>query len=135
VITRVGKVIVPVADQQAALDFWTTGMGFELVRDDTYGNERWIEVRPPNQQLLLVLSPRQPDEPRRTVPERQPHSDLFFDCEDIEASGEMAAQVWLMNRPQAARRLRHPARRFASWTSWSAAGTSRERRFQALRDR
>jgi hypothetical protein len=40
-ITRVSKIILPVADQQAALDFWTTGMGFELVRDDAYGNERW----------------------------------------------------------------------------------------------
>ena len=55
-ITRVSKVIVPVTDQQAALEFWTSGMGFELVRDDSYGNERWIEVRPPEQDLLLVLS-------------------------------------------------------------------------------
>jgi lactoylglutathione lyase len=83
-ISRVSKIIVPVADQQAALDFWTTGMGFELVRDDAYGNERWIEVRPGDQNLLLVLSPRQADEPRRTVPDRLPHSDLFFDCADIE---------------------------------------------------
>jgi predicted enzyme related to lactoylglutathione lyase len=93
VITRVSKVIVPVADQQAALDFWTTGMGFELVRDDSYGNERWIEVRPPEQDLLLVLSPRQADEPRRTVPDRLPHSDLFFDCADIESThAELSAR-------------------------------------------
>jgi catechol 2,3-dioxygenase-like lactoylglutathione lyase family enzyme len=86
VITRVSKVIVPITDQQAALDFWTTGMGFELVRDDSYGNERWIEVQPPDQDLLLVLSPRQADEPRRAVPDRLPHSDLFFDCADIEST-------------------------------------------------
>ena len=55
-ISGVRKVIVPVADQQAALEFWTTSMGFELVRDDAYGDERWIEVRPPDQDLLLVLS-------------------------------------------------------------------------------
>jgi lactoylglutathione lyase len=92
-ITRVGKIIVPVADQQAALDFWTTGMGFELVRDDSYGNERWIEVKPPDQDLLLVLSPRQSDEPRRTVPDRLPHSDLFFDCADIEEThAELSAR-------------------------------------------
>jgi catechol 2,3-dioxygenase-like lactoylglutathione lyase family enzyme len=60
VITRISKVIVPVTDQQAALEFWTSGMGFELVRDDSYGNERWIEVRPPEQDLLLVLSPDRP---------------------------------------------------------------------------
>jgi lactoylglutathione lyase len=83
VITGVSKVIVPVTDQQAALDFWTTGMGFRVVRDDRYGDERWIEVKPPNQDLMLVLSPRRPDEPRRAVPDRLPHSDLFFDCADI----------------------------------------------------
>jgi predicted enzyme related to lactoylglutathione lyase len=83
-ITRVGKVIVPVEDQQASLDFWTRCMEFTTVRDDIYGDERWIEVKPPNQDLLLVLSLRRPDEPRRTVPDRLPHSDLFFDCADIE---------------------------------------------------
>ena len=57
VITRVSKVIVPVTDQQAAFDFWTTGMGFELVRDDSYGNERWIEVRPPDQDLSACPQP------------------------------------------------------------------------------
>lgn len=65
---------------------WTGALGFLLVRDDTYGDERWIEVRPPEQDLLLVLSPRRPDEPRRTVPDQLPHSDLFFDCPDIEAT-------------------------------------------------
>ena len=38
---------MPVEDQQAALEFWATTMGFRLVRDDTYGDERWIEVTPP----------------------------------------------------------------------------------------
>ena len=83
-ITRVGKVLIPVEDQQAALDFWTRCMDFTTVRDDSYGAERWIEVKPPNQDLLLVLSLRRPDEPRRTVPAQLPHSDLFFDCADIE---------------------------------------------------
>jgi hypothetical protein len=47
--------------------------GLHHVRDDSYGDERWIEVKPPNQDLLLVLSVRQPDEPRRTVPDLHPH--------------------------------------------------------------
>jgi predicted enzyme related to lactoylglutathione lyase len=85
-ITNVSKVVVPVEDQQAALEFWTTTMGFRVVRDDTYGDERWIEVTPPHQDLLLVLSPRRPDEPRRAAPDRLPHSDLFFNCADIEAT-------------------------------------------------
>jgi len=93
VITRVSKVIVPVTDQPAALEFWTTKMGFEVVRDDTYGNERWIEIKPPQQELLLVLSPRQRDEPRRTVSDLLPHSDLFFNCSDIESTySELSAR-------------------------------------------
>jgi predicted enzyme related to lactoylglutathione lyase len=92
-IERVGKVIVPVADQAAAREFWTTTMGFDVVRDDSYGDERWIEVKPPRQDLVLVLSPRQPGEPRRTVAERLPHSDVFFDCPDIEKTyAELSAR-------------------------------------------
>jgi lactoylglutathione lyase len=107
-ISGVRKVIVPVADQQAALEFWTTGMGFELVRDDAYGDERWIEVRPPDQELLLVLSPRQADEPRRTVPDRLPHSDLFFDCADIESThAELGARGVKFALP--------PARQHSGW--------------------
>ena len=93
-ITRVGKVIVPVEDQQAALEFWTRCMAFTTVRDDSYGDERWIEVKPPNQDLLLVLSLRRPDEPRRTVPDRLPHSDLFFDCADIEQTHRQLSRPW-----------------------------------------
>jgi predicted enzyme related to lactoylglutathione lyase len=92
-ITRVSKVIVPVTDQQAALNFWSGCMGFEVVHDDKYGNERWIEIKPPDQDLLLVLSPRESDEPRRSVPDQLPHSDVFFDCEDINGTyAELSAR-------------------------------------------
>jgi catechol 2,3-dioxygenase-like lactoylglutathione lyase family enzyme len=107
-ITRVSKVVVPVADQQAALDFWTTSLGFAVVRDDRYGDERWIEVKPPEQDLLLVLSPRQPGEPRRSVPDRLPHSDLFFDCADIE-------QTYAELRTRGVRFALPPVRQHFGW--------------------
>jgi lactoylglutathione lyase len=75
-----------VGDQQAALDFWTGPMGFLLVRDDSFGDERWIEVRPPEQDLLLVLTKRSADDSRREVPDRLPHSNIFFNCADIVAT-------------------------------------------------
>jgi catechol 2,3-dioxygenase-like lactoylglutathione lyase family enzyme len=71
-ITAVRKVIVPVADQEAARRFWSGIIGFRVVRDDAYGGERWIEVKPPDQDLLLVLSLRGPDEPGREEPAAQP---------------------------------------------------------------
>lgn len=83
-ITGIKKIIVPVDDEERAKAFWTTQLGFEVVRDEIYGDERWIEVSPPNQPLVLVLSRRRPDEPRREVPDRLPHSDIFFTCDDIQ---------------------------------------------------
>jgi lactoylglutathione lyase len=56
-ITGVGKVVVPANDLERAKEFWTTDVGFELRRDESYGDERWIELSPPKGAPLLVLSP------------------------------------------------------------------------------
>jgi catechol 2,3-dioxygenase-like lactoylglutathione lyase family enzyme len=76
-ISGIGKVVVPVDHQERAKRFWTTRMGFELRRDESYGDERWIEVRPPDGGPLLVLSPRATAE-RRNLPDELPHSPTFF---------------------------------------------------------
>ena len=85
-INGVRKIIVPVAEQETAKEFWIARLGFELVRDEAYGdgNQRWIEVTPPDRQVVLVLSLRKPGEPRPNVPEGLPHSPVFFNCDDIE---------------------------------------------------
>jgi len=85
-ISGVSKVIVAVDDQQRAKAFWTEQVGFATERDESYGDERWIEVRPPDGGPVLVLSPRPPDEPRRDVRDELPHSPVFFTCADIEAT-------------------------------------------------
>ena len=59
-ISGVSKVVVPVDDQERARDFWTTKLGFEVVRDESYGDERWVEVRPPDGSPVVVLSPLGP---------------------------------------------------------------------------
>jgi lactoylglutathione lyase len=89
-ISAVSKVIVPVEDQQRATEFWTERVGFELARDEAYGEERWVEVSPPGGGPVLVLSPRLPGQPRPEVPETLPHSPVFFTCEDLQhAYGEL----------------------------------------------
>jgi lactoylglutathione lyase len=85
-ISGVSKVVVPVDDQERARDFWTTKLGFEVVRDESYGDERWVEVRPPDGSPVLVLSPRAAAEPRNEVPGQRAHSPVFFNCPDIEAT-------------------------------------------------
>jgi predicted enzyme related to lactoylglutathione lyase len=83
-ISAVAKVVVPVYDQERARAFWTEAVGFEPVRDETFGDERWIEVAPPGGGPVLVLSPRTADRP--DVPDQLPHSPAFFTCEDVEAT-------------------------------------------------
>jgi predicted enzyme related to lactoylglutathione lyase len=82
-IQGVRKIVIPVDDQERAREFWTTRVGFEVVTDEAYGGGRWLEVAPPNRGVVLVLSPRDPAEPRRQVNDQLPHSDVFFNSGDI----------------------------------------------------
>lgn len=56
--TRVLSVSVPVADQDAALRFYTEVLGFELRTDvEVWPGARMIEVAPPGSSVALVLLP------------------------------------------------------------------------------
>ena len=47
-ITKVGRVMVPVSDQDAAIAFYTEKLGCTVAADIPYGDgERWVEVTPP----------------------------------------------------------------------------------------
>lgn len=57
--TRVLSVSVPVADQDAALKFYTEVLGCELRTDvEVWPGARMIEVVPPGSGVALVLLPR-----------------------------------------------------------------------------
>jgi predicted enzyme related to lactoylglutathione lyase len=83
-IKGVSKVVVAVEDQQQAKLFWTNRMGFRVTQDETYGDERWVEVASPDGGPVLVLTPRPPGQPRPEVPEMLPQSPVFFTCDDIQ---------------------------------------------------
>lgn len=60
-ITGVGTVLVPVADQDAALAFWTGTLGFQTRIDGAFGEGgRWIEVAPEGAGTSLALVPGKP---------------------------------------------------------------------------
>jgi lactoylglutathione lyase len=90
-ISGISKIVVPVDDQARAKDFWTTRLGFHVVTDETYGDERWIEVSPPSGAPVMVLSPRAQAEARSDVPDQLPHSPVFFTCHDVEATHRQLA--------------------------------------------
>ena len=85
-ISAISKVVVPVDDQGRAKEFWTSRLGFDVVSDESYGDERWIEVCPPSGGPVIVLSPRQGADAPRDAPDQLPHSPVFFTCDDIEAT-------------------------------------------------
>jgi catechol 2,3-dioxygenase-like lactoylglutathione lyase family enzyme len=57
-ITELGCVIVPVADQDRALDFYVGTLGFEKRADVPFGRgDRWVEVAPPGAATTIALMP------------------------------------------------------------------------------
>jgi lactoylglutathione lyase len=63
-VTRVRTIGVPVSDQDAALDFYTTVLGLAKTLDvPMSGGRRWIEVTPPDggtTNALTTAGPRAP---------------------------------------------------------------------------
>jgi len=57
-IVQVGTVMVPVSNQDRALDFFLDKLGFEKRIDTPYGDgERWVEVAPPGAATTVALVP------------------------------------------------------------------------------
>jgi lactoylglutathione lyase len=75
---------VYVSDQEAAEEFWTNKVGFDVAaaRDMT-SDLRWLEVGPPNAQSHLVLYPRSL---MADWTERQPS--IVFECDDVDRTVE-----------------------------------------------
>jgi catechol 2,3-dioxygenase-like lactoylglutathione lyase family enzyme len=57
-ITQLGTVMVPVSDQDRALEFYLEKLGFEKRADIPYGRgDRWVEVAPPGAATTIALVP------------------------------------------------------------------------------
>jgi predicted enzyme related to lactoylglutathione lyase len=88
-ISGVSKVVIEVEDQDRAKRFWTETMGFGLVQDAPYEEERWLEVRSPDRATNLVLELRMGElAERRVTPDHLPTSNVMFRCDDLTATYE-----------------------------------------------
>ena len=59
-LTNIGVAMFTVADQDAALAFYTEKLGFEVRGDTRFGENdemRWLEVAPPGSRARLALNP------------------------------------------------------------------------------
>jgi predicted enzyme related to lactoylglutathione lyase len=84
VIGRVGRVAVPVTDQDGAIAFYTEKLGCTVAADIDAGGYRWVEVAPPGGGTTLAIVP---------PPEGGPtgiDTNVILTTEDIdEAHGEL----------------------------------------------
>jgi catechol 2,3-dioxygenase-like lactoylglutathione lyase family enzyme len=59
-VTRIGRILVPVADQDKAIAFYTQVLDFTLTADVPFGpGDRWVEVTPPGGGAAVALVPPQ----------------------------------------------------------------------------
>ncbi|TDC99717.1 glyoxalase [Nonomuraea deserti] len=95
----VSQVTLYVDDQQRAVDFWTGKMGFTVTTDMPYGDDRWIEVEPPDGGARLVLIKADPDWPAPVT--GMPHYVLFQADDIVRTHEELVARgVEFVHEPQ-----------------------------------
>ena len=65
-VSNIGVAMFAVADQDAALAFYTEKLGYEVRGDTRFGEQdemRWLEVAPPGSTARLALNPPMGGEP------------------------------------------------------------------------
>jgi catechol 2,3-dioxygenase-like lactoylglutathione lyase family enzyme len=63
-VAKVGCVIVPVSDQDRAIDFYVQNLGFQKIADTPFGNgDRWVEVALGEGHTTLALVAPRPGDP------------------------------------------------------------------------
>jgi catechol 2,3-dioxygenase-like lactoylglutathione lyase family enzyme len=60
-VNKIGTVVIPVSDQDGAIDFYVEKLGFEKQTDVPFGNGyRWVEVAPGDAVTTIALAPPPP---------------------------------------------------------------------------
>jgi catechol 2,3-dioxygenase-like lactoylglutathione lyase family enzyme len=102
-VNKVATVIVPLADQDKALDFYCGTLGFEARVDVPFGGQyRWIEVGLPGQDTTIALAP-----PPEGAPSGGRETGISLQTDDIDgyharlkaAGADVDEQVQRMGDP------------------------------------
>src|SRR5438552_1669120 len=66
-VNKIATVVVPVADQDSAIEFYVEKLGFEKRTDVPFGGGyRWVEVGIGDEATTIALAPPPPDKPEAT---------------------------------------------------------------------
>ena len=80
-ISKVGVVVVPITDQERAIEFYVDALGFEKRADVPFGDGyRWVEVAPAGADTTIAIVPPPPGKPAGNV-----ETGIGLHTEDIEA--------------------------------------------------
>jgi catechol 2,3-dioxygenase-like lactoylglutathione lyase family enzyme len=80
-ISKIANVVVPVADQDRAVEFYCDTLGLEKRADEPFGNGyRWIEVAPAGADTTIALAP-----PPEGQPAGSTQTGISLQVEDIDA--------------------------------------------------
>jgi catechol 2,3-dioxygenase-like lactoylglutathione lyase family enzyme len=83
-VSQIGTVMVPVSDQDRAIEFYVEKLGFEKRADVPFGGgERWVEVAPAGAATTLALVP--PREDQAGAPTIGTEARVALTSEDIDA--------------------------------------------------
>jgi catechol 2,3-dioxygenase-like lactoylglutathione lyase family enzyme len=88
-ISQLGRVIVPVSDQDAAIAFYADKLGFSVTSDVPFGEvDRWVEVTPPGGGAAIALTRPQADfQPGRDTGVALTSPDPRADHEELKGKG------------------------------------------------
>jgi predicted enzyme related to lactoylglutathione lyase len=62
-LTEIGRVVIPSADVDKAVDFYRDTLGFDVTVDEDFagGQMRWVELVPPGSSTAVAVSSPPPD--------------------------------------------------------------------------
>jgi catechol 2,3-dioxygenase-like lactoylglutathione lyase family enzyme len=88
-ITQLGRTMIPVSDQDAAIAFYTEKLGFTVAADIPFGDgDRWVEVAPPGGGASIALTTPMGDwQPGRMTGIGLESSDARADREELASKG------------------------------------------------
>jgi catechol 2,3-dioxygenase-like lactoylglutathione lyase family enzyme len=102
-ISKIGVVVVPVSDQERAIEFYVETLGFEKRTDTPFGNGyRWVEVAPAGAVTGIAIVPPPPGKPTGGAETGIALStdDVDADYADLKAAGvDVDAEVSRMGGP------------------------------------
>jgi lactoylglutathione lyase len=100
-VSNIGVAMFTVADQDAALDFYTKKLGYEVRTDMRFGENgemRWLEVAPPGSRARLALNPPMQGQPGGASIGVET-ADVRGEHERLKAIGDVDVDAELMSAP------------------------------------